>query len=91
MSWSAGAHLYTSHEQLATELPTRLAEQRTIVLKQYRGMGAPAFGKLPLSLTARMTSTGPYWFSTPSRQARRRCCHSASSSHAASPTSTTAG
>lgn len=50
MSWSAGAHLYASHEQLATELPTRLAEQRTIVLKQYRGMGGAGVWKVAIEL-----------------------------------------
>ena len=48
MSWSAGAHLYASHDQLAAELPTRLVEQRTIVLKQQRGQGGDGVWKLAL-------------------------------------------
>jgi hypothetical protein len=45
MSWSAGTHLYRTHEQLAAELPDRLA-RGPLVLKQERGMGGAGVWKV---------------------------------------------
>lgn len=45
MSWSAPTHLYSSLEQLGTELPRRL-EQGPLVLKQQRGMGGAGVWKV---------------------------------------------
>jgi len=45
MSWSAPAHLYSSLEQLRTELPHRL-EEGPVVLKQQRGMGGAGVWKV---------------------------------------------
>jgi hypothetical protein len=45
MSWSAGAHLYGTFDQLRAELPDRLGDG-AVVLKQYRGMGGDGVWKV---------------------------------------------
>src|SRR5262249_6755278 len=46
MSWSPEVHLYDSHEQLARELPGRVAELGPLVLKQHRGQGGSGVWKV---------------------------------------------
>jgi hypothetical protein len=46
MSWGTDTHLYRTAEHLRDQLPTRLAERGTLVLKRHRGMGGNGVWKV---------------------------------------------
>jgi hypothetical protein len=48
MSWSAGTHLYSTHDQLRAELPTQVSSG-AVVLKQHRGNGGEGVWKVELA------------------------------------------
>jgi hypothetical protein len=49
MSWGTDTHLYRSLDELAQDLPARLAASGPRVLKQYRGMGGAGVWKVELA------------------------------------------
>ena len=49
MEWGSDTHLYRTIEQLKLELPPRLAQGQTRVLKQYRGNGGQGVWKLEIA------------------------------------------
>jgi hypothetical protein len=49
MSWGTDTHIYRSASELEQQLPARLAERGTLVLKQHRGMGGSGVWKVELA------------------------------------------
>ncbi len=56
LGWGCDTHLYASSEQMAQELPVRLAGGKARVLKQYRGYGGLGVWKVQLPMR---TSANP--------------------------------
>ena len=50
LGWGCDTHLYESMEQMAKELPLRLAGRKARVLKQYRGNGGDGVWKVQLPM-----------------------------------------